>query len=286
MESIRNTDALAALAHPGRLGVFRLLSRRAPHGVQPSEIADALGMKRNTLSVCVAALARAGLVSQRREGKAVFYALDLGRTAGLIDYLVNDCCRGRPELCLPFGPRTLRPLDTGDAPMDRPYNVLFICTGNSARSIFAEAILNELGGDKFRALSAGTTPYSELNPFALDVLRQAGHDVSVLRSKNVAEFQGEDAPPLDFVFTVCDRAANEECPPWEGQPITAHWGMPDPVKATGTEAEKALAFRQAYKAMRRRLEYFVELPIAELDRISLQRKLDAIGARDTAGAAG
>lgn len=166
----------------------------------------------------------------------------------------------------------------------KPYDVLFICTGNSARSIFAEAILTEIGGSKFRAHSAGTRPYSELNPFALDVLRQAGHDVSDLRAKNVAEFEGEGAPTLDFVFTVCDRAANEECPPWPGQPITAHWGLPDPVKAEGTEAEKALAFRHAYNAMRRRLEYFVALPITELDRLSLQRKLDAIGAADDAGA--
>ena len=166
---------------------------------------------------------------------------------------------------------------------DRSYNVLFICTGNSARSIFAEAILSEIGGEAFRALSAGTRPYSELNPFALEVLRQAGHDVSALRSKNVSEFQGAEASALDFVFTVCDRAANEECPPWPGQPITAHWGVPDPVKAEGTEAERALAFRRAYDAMRRRIECFVELPIDSLDRMSLQRKLDALGADAKAG---
>ena len=161
---------------------------------------------------------------------------------------------------------------------DRPYTVLFICTGNSARSIFAEALLRDLGGERFRALSAGTRPYSELNPFALDVLRQAGHDVSDLRSKNVSEFQGAEAPALDFVFTVCDRAANEECPPWPGQPITAHWGVADPVAAEGTEAERALAFRRAYDALRRRIEYFVELPIDSLDRMSLQRRLDRIDA--------
>ena len=279
MESKLDTEALAALGHPGRLAVFRLLARRAPQGVQPSEIAEALGMKRNTLSVHVMTLARAGLVTQRRAGKAAYYALDLTRTAALVDFLVNDCCRGRPELCTPLAATALRRLDTGDPPMpDRPYNVLFICTGNSARSIFAEAILRDLGGDRFRALSAGTRPYSELNPFALEVLRQAGHDVSALRSKNVAEFQGAEAPALDFVFTVCDRAANEECPPWPGQPITAHWGVPDPVKAEGTEAERALAFRRAYDAMRRRIECFVELPIDSLDRMSLQRKLDRIDA--------
>jgi arsenate reductase len=279
MESSLGTEALAALGHPGRLAVFRLLARRAPQGVQPSEIAEALGMKRNTLSVHVHTLARAGLLRQWREGKAVYYALDLSRAAALVDFLVNDCCRGRPELCTPLAATALRRLDPGEPPMpDRPYSVLFICTGNSARSIFAEALLRHLGGDRFRAFSAGTRPYSELNPFALAVLRQAGHDVTELRAKTVAEFQGAEAPALDFVFTVCDRAANEECPPWPGQPITAHWGVPDPVAAEGTEAERALAFRRAYDALRRRIEYFVELPIDSLDRLSLQRRLDALGA--------
>ena len=279
MEFELDTRALAALGHPGRLAVFRLLARRAPQGVQPSEIAAALGMKRNTLSVHVTTLARAGLVTQQRAGKAVYYALDLTRTAALVDFLVNDCCRGRPELCTPMAAPALRRLQQGGSPMAAtPYAVLFICSGNSARSIFAEALLRDLGGERFRALSAGTRPYSELNPFALDVLRQAGHDVSALRSKNVSEFQGAEAPALDFVFTVCDRAANEECPPWPGQPITAHWGVADPVAAEGTEAERALAFRRAYDALRRRIEYFVELPIDSLDRMSLQRRLDRIDA--------
>ena len=113
---------------------------------------------------------------------------------------------------------------------DRRFNVLFICVGNSARSIMAEAILAELGKGKFRAFSAGTRPYSEMNPYALQVLEGLGHDVSVMRAKNIGEFQGADAPPLDFVFTLCDQAANEECPPWPGQPISAHWGMTDPVR--------------------------------------------------------
>ena len=165
---------------------------------------------------------------------------------------------------------------------DRAFNVLFICVGNSARSIMAEAILAELGAGKFRAYSAGTRPYSEMNPYALEVLEGLGHDVTSLRAKNVAEFQGPDAPPLDFVFTLCDLAANEDCPPWPGQPITAHWGMTDPVKATGTEAEKALAFKNTYGMLRRRLSAFVALPIATLDRISLQHRLDAIGREDVA----
>ena len=160
---------------------------------------------------------------------------------------------------------------------DRKYTVLFICTGNSARSIFAESILRKEAGDRFEVFSAGTKPYSELNPFALEVLAAKGHDTSILRAKNVSEFQGPDAPKLDFVFTVCDQAANEECPSWHGQPVNAHWGMPDPVKVEGTDAEKSLAFQHAYGALRNRILLFTSLPLTSLDRMSLQRAVDDIG---------
>ena len=163
--------------------------------------------------------------------------------------------------------------------MSQPkYNVLFICTGNSARSIFAESILRREAGDRFEAHSAGTKPNSQLNPFALEVLEQKGYDVSVLRSKNVSEFQAADAPKFDFVFTVCNQAANEDCPAWSGQPVSAHWGMPDPVKVEGTDAEKSLAFQHAYGALLNRIKAFTALPIASLDRISLQKAVDDIGA--------
>lgn len=157
------------------------------------------------------------------------------------------------------------------------FDVLFICSGNSARSIFAEALLRDLGQGKFQAFSAGTRPNTKLNPFALEVLRRNGHDVSELRAKHVAEFQQPGAPVMNFVFTVCDTAAAEECPPWPGQPITGHWGLPDPVKAEGTDAEKALVFAQTYAALRRRIAAFVELPFDSLNRISLQARVDAIG---------
>ncbi|MFN3262270.1 MAG: metalloregulator ArsR/SmtB family transcription factor [Pikeienuella sp.] len=278
MESTAETDALSALAHPGRLAVFRLLARRAPGSVPAGEIAEALGLKPNTLSVHVAALARAGLATSRRDGRSILYAVDLERVGALLAFLVNDCCRGRPELCAPLAAQALRRLDEGTGIMtDRIFNVLFICTGNSARSIFAEAILAKEGAGRFRAFSAGTRPYSELNPEAVAVLKRLGHDISGLRSKNVEEFQQADSPKMDFVFTVCDSAANEECPPWPGQPITAHWGMPDPVKAVGTTAEKALAFTEAYRTLRHRMTGFLSLPVATLDRISLQKRLDAIG---------
>jgi arsenate reductase len=285
MESTDATEALTALGHPGRLAVFRLLSRRAPGGVRPGELIGALGLKPSTLSAHLAALERSGLIASKRDGKSILYSVDLEEVGELIRYVVADCCRGRPELCVPLAAQALQRLDEGKPMSDRPFNVLFICVGNSARSIMAEAILAEIGKGKFRAFSAGTRPYSEMNPYALEVLESLGHDITGLRAKNAAEFQGADAPPLDFVFTLCDLAANEECPPWPGQPITAHWGMEDPVKAIGTEAERALAFKNTYAMLRRRLSAFVVLPIATLDRISLQHRLDAIGQDEAADAA-
>ena len=160
---------------------------------------------------------------------------------------------------------------------DTGYNVLFICSGNSARSIFAEALLRDLGREKFQAFSAGTRPNTQLNPFALEVLKRNGHEIGDLRSKHISEFQQPGAPVMDFVFTVCDTAASEECPPWPGQPITGHWGLPDPVKAQGTDAEKGLVFAQTYGALRRRVEAFVALPFSTLDRMALQARVDRIG---------
>ena len=160
---------------------------------------------------------------------------------------------------------------------DRKYNVLFICTGNSARSIFAECILRDLAQDRFEVYSAGTKPRSELNPFALEVLAQKGHDVASLRSKNISEFVGPDAPAFDFVFTVCNQAANEECPAWSGQTVSAHWGMLDPVSVEGSDAEKSLAFQQTYGALRNRLIAFTALPLKSLDQMSLQKAVDEIG---------
>ena len=267
-------NRLATLGHPQRLAVFRLLMRRFPDRVPATELAQALGLKPNTLSTYVNALRQAGLVEQERVGTSLRYAVDIEAARATIEYLLHDCCRGRPEICAPYG----FPKSDGDDQMsDRKFHVLFICTGNSARSIFAESILRDLAGDRFVAYSAGTRPGSALNPFALEVLEKHGHDTSILRAKDISEFQRDDAPELDFVFTVCDQAANEECPAWKGQTISAHWGMSDPVKVLGTDAEKSLAFRQTYGALRNRMLGFTALPIGSLDRMSLQKAVDAIG---------
>jgi len=160
---------------------------------------------------------------------------------------------------------------------DRIYNVLFLCTGNSARSILAEAILNQIGAGKFQAYSAGSQPKGQVNPNTLQLLKTLGYDTSGYWSKSWAVFATPTAPELDFVFTVCDDAAGEACPVWPGRPMTAHWGIPDPAAATGTPAEIAAAFHHAYRLLHRRIEAFAALPIAALDAMTLQGKLHQIG---------
>ena len=159
----------------------------------------------------------------------------------------------------------------------KTYNILFLCTGNSARSIFGEAIMNRLGGGRFRGHSAGSQPKGEVHPFTLDLLRQFNHQTKDLRSKSWDEFAAAGAPELDFVFTVCDNAASEVCPIWPGQPMTAHWGIPDPAAVTGTEAERRAAFADAYGRLHNRISVFLSLPLASLDRLSLKARLDRIG---------
>jgi len=160
---------------------------------------------------------------------------------------------------------------------ERLFNALFLCTGNSARSILAEALLSRLGAERFRAFSAGSQPKPQPHPLALDLLRERGHDVSSLRSKSWDEFVLPSAPALDFVFSVCDNAAREACPVWPGQPITAHWGIEDPAAVAGDEAGRRRAFRRAYAELEARIEAFTSLPLEELDRVSLLSQLREIG---------
>ena len=157
------------------------------------------------------------------------------------------------------------------------YNVLFLCTGNSARSILAESILNREGQGRFRAFSAGSHPKGQVHPFALDLLKKLDHPTAGLRSKSWDEFAGAGAPQLDFVFTVCDNAADEACPIWPGQPMTAHWGVPDPAAAEGTDAERHLAFADAYRMLGNRISIFANLPLRSLDGLTLQKRLDEMG---------
>lgn len=160
---------------------------------------------------------------------------------------------------------------------DQAFNVLFLCTGNSARSIIAEAVLNRVGAGKFKAYSAGSHPKGEVHPYALQLLKSLNHDTSGFRSKDWSEFAVPGAPEMNFVFTVCDNAAAEACPVWPGQPMTAHWGLPDPAVVEGTDAEKHLAFAETYRMLNNRISIFTSLPMKSLDKLALQKRLHEIG---------
>lgn len=271
-------NRLTTLGHKQRMAVFRLLARRYPDEVAAGDIAAALDLKPNTLSVYLATLMQASLVTQTRHGTSLRYRVRWDSVHAMTDYLILDCCRGRPDLCTPARDASVPVPSAGDG---RKRNVLFICTGNATRSIFAEAILRREAGDRFDAYSAGTRPQPALHPLAIRMLKARGHDVGGLRSKPLSEFQTPGAPTMDFVFTVCDRSANDDCPAWAGQPIAAHWGVPDPAGANGTEAERWLAFGRAYDRLQNRIRAFAALPLDRLDAVTLQARVDDISLSET-----
>lgn len=281
---IAAVQSLAALAQEVRLTIFRLLVQAGPHGVSAGVIARTLDLPAATLSFHIAQLARAGLVTGRQEGRFIYYAADYSAMDGLIAYLTENCCQGGQ--CLPqtaaVNTTAKRRQRAGASQEEksmpeRVFNVLFLCTGNSARSILAEAILNHLGRGRFRAFSAGSHPGGKVNPCAIELLTRQGLAVADLRSKSWDEFAAPDAPRIDFVFTVCDNAAGEICPVWPGKPITAHWGIEDPAAVEGGDEDKRKAFAKAFAEMRRRISLFVNLPLGKLDAMAVKGELDRIG---------
>lgn len=267
------SNRLAALSHPHRMRIFRLLVRRAPDMLPAGEIAKVLSLKASTTSVYLSALTQTGLIIQQRQGTYLRYAVDLNAAHAVISDLFLDCCNGRPDLCPPMPGANA---DFCTTPEDRKLNVLFVCTGNSARSIMAEAILRHEAGTRFNAFSAGSHPREAVHPYALKILESRVIDTSRLRAKPVTEYQTGDAPKFDFVFTVCDLAANEECAAWNGQPISAHWGLNDPAQSTGTVAEIEEAFRQVFDTLHDRIKAFAALPFTSSTRINLQQSADNI----------
>ena len=263
---------LNALAHANRLDLFRLLVRRYPAGVPAGEIATALDFKPNTASAYLATLKQADLIRQERQGTSLIYSANLDGVRGLFGGLLTGCCQNRPDIC-----HSLASAPIAQPTPERPLKVLFLCTGNSARSILAEALLRREGAGKFQVFSAGTRPASKPSPVVLQLLQSKGYDTSELNSKQREVYAGPEAPKMDFIFTVCDHAANEECPTWPGQPMSAHWGLSDPLKAQGSEAERHLALLEAYATLKTRIKSFAALPFDTLDRISLQHQTDAIG---------
>jgi arsenate reductase len=276
MEMDVAVEALKSLAHRHRMAIFRTLVAAAPDGLTPGELCRRMGVTPSGLSFHLAQMEAAGLLSSMQNGRQIHYAVRPAEVRELIEFLAQDCCGGRPELCGP-GFLTGSPETKEKDMADQPYNVLFLCTGNSARSIIAEAIMNREGQGKFRGYSAGSHPRGQVHPYAIDLLRNLNHDVSGFRSKDWNEFADDGSPKMDFVFTVCDNAANEVCPVWPGQPMSAHWGIPDPAEVEGSEAVKRQAFADAYRMMNNRISIFVNLPLTSLSRLALQERLDDIG---------
>ncbi len=271
MEFSELAARFAALAHPTRVALIRLLVGAGPGGLPAGEIAAALGVAPSSLSFHLREMESAGLLRAARAGRAIRYAAEREAVRGLAGFLAEASCEGDAASC--DGHLSVRaPLPAAA----RAYTVLFLCTRNSHRSIMAEAILNREGAGRFRAFSAGSHPDGRVAPETLDLLRRLEYPVAGLRPKSWDEFARPGAPALDFVITVCDAAAGEICPSWPGQPLAAHWGVPDPTAAAGP-AERGRALSDVYRLLARRIGVFVTLPHRSLDRLGLQRSLDAIG---------
>jgi arsenate reductase len=271
-------EAFTALGQATRLEVMRALLAAGPNGLPAGEVAARLGVPASTLSFHLRALEQAGLVAATRQGRSLIYAARILRLRELLAFLAEACCGGEPSRCGDLA-RLFDPLPE-NAPMPPAppvFNVLFLCTRNSARSIMGEAILNRIGEGRFRAFSAGSAP-SEAGPLPEVVaqLKALGHDVSGLRSKSWDEFTGPGAPRMDFVIALCDTLAGQACPDFGETTMTAAWPLPDPAKFAGNAAERATLLNELYGALKRRLDIFMSLPFASLDRMALKARLDEL----------
>jgi protein-tyrosine-phosphatase/DNA-binding transcriptional ArsR family regulator len=281
MESAEAAATFAALAQETRLDLLRLLMGEIPNGLPASDIASRLGVPASTLSFHLAALERAGLTHSTRHGRQIVHAARMAAVRQLLGFLTETCCGGRPELCGDLM-RLLPPLPEENRGMTPSFNVLFLCTHNAARSIMAEAILRKYGGDRFHAYSAGSNPLAKPNPAVIEKLRAFGHDTSTLRSKSWHEFTSPNALHMDFVITLCDTLIGQTCPEFGTLAVTGAWPMPDPAKFAGNQAERATLLNEVYGGLRRRIEIFIALPFASLDRMAMKARLDDIGVGITA----
>lgn len=255
---------------------MRLLAARGATGMPAGEIAARLGQVPSTLSFHLSALEQAGLVQSTRQGRQIIYAVRFSGLRSLFSFLTETCCGGRPDLCGDLA--RLLPEETSEAsPMTPTFNVLFLCTHNSARSIIAEAVLSKVGIGRFNAYSAGSVPAPTPVPEVVERLEQLGFDTSKLHSKSWNEFMGPSAPKMDFVITLCDTLQGQVCPDFGSRPVTAAWPFPDPAKFTGSAVERATMLNALYAMIRRRIEIFIALPFESLDRMALKARLDELG---------
>lgn len=282
MDENRAIAALLALAQPTRLRAFKNLVRHGAGGLSAGEIAIEAGVPHNTMSTHLGVLQRAGLVTATRESRSVIYAVDLGGTMALLNFLVSDCLSEHPEVCgqlleisetLGANPVGLKPLSVTHAPL----HVLFLCTANSARSIMAEVMLNTLGAGRFVAHSAGSHPANKPVADVVRLLEGLGHDTSIARSKSWMEFLGAGAPRIDIVIALCDVFQGQTCPDFGKGALHVAWPLPDPHLFSGDAEERVAFLNELYSSLRRRIEMLVALPIGSLDRRALRVRLQRIG---------
>jgi protein-tyrosine-phosphatase/DNA-binding transcriptional ArsR family regulator len=275
METSEAAAAFGALSQDTRLDLMRLLMAAGSTGLPAGDIAARLAVPSSTLSFHLSALERAGLTHATRQGRQIVHAVRFAGLRQLLAFLTEACCAGQPELCGDLT-RLLPPLPPEDKGMTPAFNVLFLCTHNSARSIMAEALLRTIGGARFQAYSAGSAPIAEANPDVIAKLRVLGHETAHLRSKSWHEFTGPNAPRMDFVITLCDTLDGNTCPDFGELVVTAAWPLPDPVKFHGSAVERSTMLNELYASLRRRLEIFTALPFASLDRMAMKARLDQI----------
>jgi arsenate reductase len=273
MELSEAAAAFAALSQDARLNLLRLLMAQGPSGLPAGALASRLGFPASTTSFHLAALERAGLTQSTRQGRQIIHAARIAGVRRLLGFLTETCCGGRPELCGDLA-RLLPPWPEEDQGMTAAFNVLFLCTHNSARSIMAEAILQKFGGGRFHAYSAGSRPITKPNVEVMEKLRVLGHDIDALRSKSWNEFTGPDAPRMDFVITLCDTPHGQECPDFGNVAVKAAWPLPDPSKFTGSPIERTALLNELYASLQRRITIFTALPFASLDRMAMKARLD------------
>ena len=276
METSETVSAFAAIAQETRLDLMRLLLAQGANGLPAGEIATLLGVPSSTLSFHLAALERAGLTQSIRQGRQIVHAARINGVRRLLTFLTETCCGGRPELCGDLA-RLFPPLSDEDKGMTPAFNVLFLCTHNSARSIMAEAILQKFGGGRFHAYSAGSHPIAAPLREIIERLKVLGHDVGTLRSKSWNEFMGPDAPRMDFVIALCDILHGQNCPDFGELAMTGAWPLPDPAKFKGNPTERAILLNELYSSLKRRIDIFTALPFASLDRMAIKARLDEIG---------
>lgn len=276
METRQAAGMLAALAQETRLDLLRLLFACGASGLAAGEIAARLGVPPSTLSFHLAAMEREGLLTATRQGRSIVYAVRVLGMRDLLGFLTETCCAGQPGLCGDIA--GLLPAVNEAPAMTPSFNVLFLCTANSARSIMAEAILNTVGAGRFRAWSAGSAPAERPQAAVIAGLAALGHEVSGLRSKSWTEFMGPAAPRMDFVIALCDMLEGQRCPDFGDRAVTGAWPLPDPMKFSGGAVEQAALLNELYAALDRRIRIFISLPFAALDRMAVGKRLDEIGA--------